>query len=210
MLYFQSLPLITYDLTGLPNVVPETIRNIFYRLKILDTIQQNTLLYYPYYVKDGETPEHIAFNYYKDSNLGWLVMLVNTVIDGQFDWPLSDMSFLNYMNKKYGSIDTASNLIDHYTMTVSKTDSASGMTTEQTVVIDQNTYNTTPGFTFQEINLQDGTTVSITTTTTIVYVLDQEHANNEAKRNISLLDKSYTSQIQQEFVSLTAKARSGQ
>lgn len=204
--YFQSLPTIAYDLYGNNN--PIFIRNIFFRLKIIDAIRANTLIYYPYFVKEGETPEIIAYKYYKDSNLHWLVMLVNQIVDPTYDWPLTELSFQNYITSKYGSIGAAQALIDHYTLTVTSVDSATNDTTITTTTIDLTTFNNTPAFTFQEINLVDGTTVAITTTTAIVFAFNQEYQTNENKKQIQLLSNQYTSQIQQEFDSLTAKARS--
>jgi hypothetical protein len=204
--YFQSFPTISYDVYGNGN--PIAIRNVFFRLKIIDAVRQNTLIYYPYFVKEGETPEMISYKYYKDSNMHWLVMLVNQVIDPIFDWPLTELSFQNYIAAKYGSIGAAQSLIDHYTLTVTSVDSASGDTTVTTTTIDLTTFNNTPEFTFQEVNLQDGTTVQITTTTAIVFAFDKEYQCNENRKQIQLLSNQYTSEIQQEFNALTAAARS--
>lgn len=398
-MFFNKFPLLAYDLTGLPNMQPEVVRNIFFNLAIIEAVKQNTLIYYPYYIKDNETPEDVAYKYYKDSNKHWLVMMVNNIVDPQFDWPMSDMSFQNYINAKYAGItvpnqtvydntnqsvraylnviaggnqagstyssfqvynqnvinsvtlnlySTSSNassiqisiyadnnnspgallgvvaqvpdenittmgfytfptnvvvppnskcwlgitspglsgtlvgfagtaagfgsgnqyteyqnfipivetilpngnyidepgtnnvtgplytnwpvimqisttynsnpndpnlgmiiaqsLIDHYTLTTASVSSAFGAPVSQVVTIDQDTYNNTPGFSFQEINLQDGTTVAITTTTAITYAFNQEYASNEAKKNIQLLDVQYANQIQSEFDAQSAAA----
>lgn len=205
--YFQSFPTIPYNLTG-PGTQPVFIRNVFFRLKIMDAILKQTAVYYPYFIQDGETPEMIAYKYYKDSNLYWVIMLANQIVDPWYDWPLDDMSWLNYMNAKYGSIDNAQELIDHYALTTSTVNSATAVENTQTVEIDLDTYNSTPAFTFEEINLVDGSTVAITITTSIVSVYTQEFNNNEAKKQIQLLDAKYISQIQLEFNTLTAQARS--
>ena len=199
MPYFNKFPLLAYDLTGIPNVQPELVRNVFFDLKIRDAIKQNALIYYPYYIKDNETPEDIAYKYYKDSNKHWLVMFANSIVDPQYDWPLSEMAFQNYIIAKYNSLANAQTLINHYTKTITSVDSATGIESATIVTIDQNTYNTTPAFTFQEINLQDGTTVAITTTTEIVSCWDYEYGQNEAKKQIQLLDAQYADQIQTEF-----------
>ncbi len=101
--YFNSFPLITYNLSKYPAQSPLSLRNIFFRLKILDTIKKNALIYYPYYVKDNETPEIIAYKYYNDASKHWLVMLANDIVDPQYDWPLDYNSFIRYIASKYGS-----------------------------------------------------------------------------------------------------------
>lgn len=205
--YFTRFPLINYDLTGNSANDPMVIRNIFFRLKIIDALQTNSLVYYPYYIKDNETPEVIAYKYYKDIEKHWLVMMANNIVDPQWDWPISDRSFQAYIIKKYGSLATAKSLIKKYTQTTSTVNNVDGLTTNLTAIIDETTYNMTPAFIFQEVNLQDGTTVAVTTTTNIVYIYDDEYDANEAKRHIQLIDKRYLGQIDQEFRSLTAQAR---
>ncbi len=205
--YFTKFPNILYDLSGNPNSDPIIVKNIFFRLKIVDAIETNSLVYYPYFVKQNETPEIIAYKYYKDTEKHWLVLMVNQIIDPRYDWPLADQSFINYITAKYGSVDDAQTLIESYQLSVVKEDSVSGASTETLMTIDLTTYNSTPSFTFQEINLQDGSTVAITTTTNIVYAFDTEFANNETKKQIQLLDKKYVDEIQSEFDALTSKAR---
>ena len=205
--YFNRFPFILYALTGNSANNPLIVRNIFFRLKIIDLLETNTLVYYPYYIKENESPEIIAYKYYKDIEKHWLVLLANKIVDPQFDWPLSDNSFQKYIINKYGSIAQAQGLIKNYIQTTSSVDSDTGLVTNTTVIIDQQTYNSTPAFIFQEINLQNGTTVAITTTTDITYTYDNEYQNNENKKHIQLIDKRYVSQLDQEFRQLTAQAR---
>jgi len=64
--YFDRIGYLNYDLTGNPNNNPIIVKNIFFRFHIINSILTNTLVYYPYYVNDGETPETIAYRYYGD------------------------------------------------------------------------------------------------------------------------------------------------
>lgn len=108
--YFQNFPIIPYNLTGDPTNNPSYFRNIFLKLKIRDSIKNKSIIYYPYYVKDGETPEIIASKYYKDITKHWLVMMANDIIDPQFDWPLEYGTFISYIRQKYSVTRTINTL----------------------------------------------------------------------------------------------------
>ena len=48
--------------------------NIMGRAKFSQISQENSVVYYEYTVKDTETPEIVAFNYYNDSALHWIIL----------------------------------------------------------------------------------------------------------------------------------------
>lgn len=200
--YFNRINNINYDLTGNSNYNNMTVKNIFFRFHILNSVLNDSLVYYEYYLNDGDTPETVAYRYYKDITKHWVVMMANKIVDPQYDWPLSYQSFITYINKKYGSIADAKTLIHGYTKNIQKQDSNTGDITTNIVNIDFDTYNNTPQYNYQPVNLQDGSTVTITTTTSIIYAYDYEYDNNESKKNIILIDKQYLTQIDNEFSAL--------
>ena len=59
MSYFKDFPTISYDATGDKNF--KKIRDITTRIKFKTAIQNTSALFAKYNVKDGETPEAIAF-----------------------------------------------------------------------------------------------------------------------------------------------------
>lgn len=65
------------------------------------------ILYTPYVVKDGERPDNVAYKFYGDPNLDWVVLLSNEMYNVYEDWPLSSIQFENYIIDKYGSISYA-------------------------------------------------------------------------------------------------------
>lgn len=81
--------------------------NILARVKIDDTLVSNASIYYPYEVKEGERPDHIANNYYNDPTLDWLVYYSNKLLDPYFEWPLAEQEFNRYIIDKYGSLEEA-------------------------------------------------------------------------------------------------------
>jgi hypothetical protein len=70
--------------------------------------------YQPYNVKDGERPDNVAYKFYGDSNLDWIVLLSNDIYNIYDEWPKSTTMFQNYLIEKYGSISTTLSTIKYY------------------------------------------------------------------------------------------------
>ena len=98
-MYFNTIPKIYYDSVGDKN--PKIVTNILRRVGLRAKVKTNTLLFDTYDVKEGETPEIIAHKLYGESELHWIVMLVNNVVDRFHDWPMSVPQFNSYINEKY-------------------------------------------------------------------------------------------------------------
>ena len=103
MSYFKDFPTISYDASGDKNF--KTIRDITTRIKFKTAIQKNSALFSKYDIKDGETPEAIAFREYGDSSLHWIVLVFNDILDPRYDWPLSQRDLLKFVSAKYDSPD---------------------------------------------------------------------------------------------------------
>ena len=103
MSYFDSFPIISYDATGDKNF--KQMRDITTRIKFKDAIKKNTALFAKYDVKDGETPESIAFREYGDPNLHWIILVFNDILDPRYDWPLSQRDLNKFVKDKYTDPD---------------------------------------------------------------------------------------------------------
>ena len=66
-----------------------------------------------YQIITDERPDNVAFKVYGDSNLDWMVLLANNIINVQQEWPLEHTSYYNYLINKYGS-DAALQNVHHY------------------------------------------------------------------------------------------------
>ena len=121
-MYFSRIPKIYYDSmnTGQPKVVTNLMRRVAVRAKI----KTNTLLFDTYEVKEGETPESIAHKLYGDSELHWVVLLMNNVVDRFHQWPLSFSQFNQFLADKYANADGTSNVdgVHHYEVAQSSGD----------------------------------------------------------------------------------------
>lgn len=202
MNYFEKFPKVKYNLHQGVNPQPLEVTNVLARTAFRKHIFTDTRLYYNYNLQEYNTPEYIANEYYRDPNRHWIVMQANKVVDPIYDWVLDDQVFSDYIIGKYGSIETAQTTVHHYVKTVTKTDSSTGNQTEFTYTIDETTYNNLPEYDLRVLTLTDGSSVTIETRRDIVYCYDWENEENEKKRTISLIDKIYVAQIEQEHENL--------
>jgi Base plate wedge protein 53 len=219
MKYFQSLPKIaSIDYSG--NLI--TLTNLMVRSEIIPGLLRNPLLFYSYDIQDGDTPEIIAHKYYGDSYRYWLVLFANLIIDPQWDWPMNPNLHQDYIVKKYtddtaNSLNTTANTvsptqvfsytqstIQNYIKSITTVDSLSSQANTSTYVIDQTAYNNT--VVGSNIGtFADGTQVSETVTLYTQSIYDYEVQQNEAKRNINLINSIYVPQIESQFKSLMSQ-----
>ena len=109
--YFKRIPNIDY-VSRLPNAKIGDymkVKNLFKRGVLRDDIFQDLAIFTKYEINNDDRPDNVAFNFYGDSNLDWLVLLCNNIINIQSEWPMSQKSFDNYLISKYtesGDSDT--------------------------------------------------------------------------------------------------------
>ncbi len=68
----------------------------------------------PYVVKEGERPDYIAYKFYGDSNLDWVILLSNEIYNIYDEWPRNSVDFEEYLIEKYGSIATTLSTVQYY------------------------------------------------------------------------------------------------
>lgn len=99
MSYFRRFPKIQYDVNG--DGQTQLVTNITKRIAMNSKIQSNTVIFDIYDVPVGDKPEDVAFKYYDDATLHWVILLVNNITDRYHQWPMSLQMFENYLNDKY-------------------------------------------------------------------------------------------------------------
>jgi hypothetical protein len=91
-----------------------TLTNITERVKIAERIGQYTSALYDYVIGDGQRPDNVAVDVYKNAKYTWLILLVNN-INSLYDWPLTSEEFAQYLISRYGSVERAmATSTDHY------------------------------------------------------------------------------------------------
>ena len=74
-MYFSKFPFILYDSIG--NFDFKVVTNLLRRVALRANLREDTLVFDTYDVRDGETPEILAHKLYGDSELHWIILLVN-------------------------------------------------------------------------------------------------------------------------------------
>jgi hypothetical protein len=196
MQYFNILPKILSTNYNGGTII---LTNLLARANILPEALKSPLLYYTYDIQEGDTPEIVAHKYYEDSYRYWIVLFANQIIDPQWDWPLNGNNFQKYIVDKYTAFNPYSTA-HHYEKIIEQTDVSTNTISKNTIVISQNTYNSLVSST-TSYTLPTGT-VSVTTTGRAVDYYTYELELNESKRNISLLNKNYVNEFENELRSL--------
>lgn len=104
--YFRKFPFITYR--GIPCV------NIMKRVDFNANVQKYLNNFYTYDMKDGQTIQSIAHDYYKDVDLDWLIYLTNDIVDPYHQVTFNNSTFNDFIKKKYGTIEFAQKKIYAY------------------------------------------------------------------------------------------------
>jgi len=176
---FDRWPTVSYDIKKNGN--PLQLTDITLRFKINELLRDKSAIMYQYDVQDGERPDIIAYKYYEDAKLDWVILLTNNIIDPQFEWPLDDRSFERYMRKKYGSLEAAKRTHHAYEQVLhfQSVNFDGTIVPEKKVIIDKESYdNANP--TLRQL----GTYRAIDKYT-------HELELNQARSRIKILDKRY-------------------
>ena len=172
-MYFKSFPTVPYDSQG--NGKFKDVKNLLRRVGVRAKVKSNTSLFDTYDIKNGETPETIAFKMYGDANLHWVVMLLNDITDRYHDWPMSEAQFLQFVNEKYSNVDA----VHHYEISQSSGDTS--------------------------VKINIGTDNTDYPTATAITNFEHEQEQQDIKRKIRLLDPSFVTDFVEEFKSLMSE-----
>ena len=125
-------------------------------------------------MKDGEKPEDIAYKWFGDAELHWVILMTNNVTDRYYEWPMNQVQFQTMLEDKYSNPDG----IHHYEITRD-----SGRTTGQ----GPNDYSY-----LVECNSDTANAVSVSNR-------EYEEREQDRKRSIRLLNQTYLSDFLEEF-----------
>lgn len=207
--YFNYFPKVGYSIEK-PNKY-EYVTSLVSRFGIEDQLKENSAVFYTYQVRDGETPEIIASKVYGSSERHWIILMMNNVVDPQYDWPLSYSAFNEYVKSKYSTpeyADTANtgisgltwaqnvdNVYSYYKV-VTKTTSSN--TNIEKYEVDSNTYSTIVN-TSDNYVLQDGTSININVSKETKSYYNYEMDLNEEKRKIKILKIDFVPGLENEL-----------
>ena len=218
MSYFRELPDVQYQ-SNLSHKISSQeyvrIKNLFRRVKILDSIQDQVTLFNRYVILEGQRPDNVAEAVYGSSDRDWIVILTANITNIRDQWPLSNNDLYRYAENKYG---TALNDIHHYE-TLEVIDSKGRLILPEGQRVDQNFTIPAPydftlnGNSYIAVGAYDNTQYSGSGTINPVIGVsnfDYETIKNEEKREIFLLKSEYIQQYLNDFRNIMNYTESSQ
>ena len=115
--YFRQVPNLEYisrnkDEQYISNY--DNVKNLFKRGKIREDIFGNLSFFTKYQIIGEERPDNVAYKFYKESTLDWVVLLSNNILNIQTEWPMTQLTFDKYLLEKYTDYNTLYNGVHHY------------------------------------------------------------------------------------------------
>ena len=187
--YFKQLPDILYlDRENKEIRTYAKAKNLFRRIKLRSISTEQLANFQFYNVIGGERPDQVAFKFYDDPSLDWVILLTNNIINVQTEWPMDNKSFEKYLEDKYG--DTLYDVVHYESKEVRN---ASGeIILQRGIKIPQN-YS----FTYFDIGSNQYETVNNIALAVTNYIKEVKIQNE--RRAIRILRKEYIDEIQKEL-----------
>ncbi len=98
MAYFEQFPYVNYQF---PDNVFRLIKNLSIKPAIIESVKQERANFITHTVRDGDTVELLASEYYGDVNLHWAIMLANDMVSPYLDMPLTSFALDEKLYQKY-------------------------------------------------------------------------------------------------------------
>lgn len=201
--YFRQVPDFQYvnrtpEAQGISDY--QTVKNLFKRGKLREDIFGNLSFFTKYQIIGDERPDNVAYKFYDDETLDWVVLLANNILNVQTEWPLSQSSFDNHLLEKYGTYDNI-NSVHHYE-TVEIRNSSGLLIVPAGIRVPSNFFTT-----FYDTRL--GRQVTRRNITTAVTNLDYEQKIQDDKRNIFVLKARYLNVILNDMEELMTYKKGG-
>ena len=190
--YFRQLPNLDYP--SLANDRKsvydyQTVKNIFKRAVIRNDIFDEVVAFTKYSVIGDERPDQVAYNFYGDSGLDWVVLTTNNIIHVRDEWPMGSQDFLTYLNEKY-TTEQLSN-IHHYETKLIR-DSRGRLIQPEGLTVPAG----------HSITFLDNGVLKTESQLTSFSFLEHEIDLNDKKRDINILKPEYLSLFLEDFAEI--------
>ena len=156
-------------------------KNLFKRAKIRDDFFSTATVFDLYSIIGDDRPDNVAQKLYGDSDLDWVVLLSNNIINIRDEWPMSQYDLERYLDNKYSQEQLSE--IHHYETKEVKTDFGM-LLLQEGLWVDAN-------YTFKFTDDDEVKTLSGANILTSVSTYQFEIQKNDSKRNIYALRSNY-------------------
>ena len=187
--YFRQLPDLDYP--SLKNdrrsaYDYQVVKSIFKRAVLRNDVFDEVTAFTKYSVEGDERPDQVAFNFYQDPNLDWVVLTTNNIVHVRDEWPMGNQDFLTYLNGKYTAEELAN--IHHYETDVLR-DSRGRLIHPKGLTVPSN----------YSISFLDNGVLRTESKITSFTFLEHETNLNDEKRNINILKPEYLTVFLEDF-----------
>ena len=186
--YFRKLPNLNYPSllkTRESNLDFVQTKNLFRRAKVREDLLANFMQFDKYKIIGDERPDNVAEKVYGNSDLDWVVLMSNNIIDINNEWPLDQLQLNQYLNEKYTPQELAS--IHHYE-TREFRDRNNQLILPAGLIVDENwSMEYLSGGQVRSTNTPSSTSNMSEKPVKSVTFLEFETNLNEEKRNINVL-----------------------
>ena len=122
--YFRNVPNFDY-VSRFPNAKISdyvTVKNFFKRGFLREDIFQELSFFTKYKIKGDDRPDNVAWNFYQESELDWLVLTCNNIVNIQTEWPLTQTNFDRFLLDKYETHEKLNDIHHYETIEIKNTD----------------------------------------------------------------------------------------
>ena len=190
--YFRQLPELDYPSLANDRKSAfdyQTVKNIFKRAVIRNDIFDEVVAFTKYSVQGDERPDQVAYNFYRDAGLDWVVLTTNNIVHVRDEWPMGERDFLPYVNSKYTSEELSN--IHHYETKLIR-DSRGRLIQPEGLTVPAG----------HSVSFLDNGVLRTESQLTSFNFLEHEINLNDAKRNINILKSEYLSLFLEDFAEI--------
>ena len=187
--YFRQLPDLDYPSLANDRQSAydyQVVKNIFKRAVLRNDVFDEVTAFTKYSVEGDERPDQVAFDFYQDPNLDWVVLTTNNIVHVRDEWPMGNQDFLTYLNAKYTAEELAN--IHHYETDVLR-DSRGRLIHPKGLTVPSN----------YSISFLDNGVLRTESKITSFTFLEHETNLNDEKRNINILKPEYLTVFLEDF-----------
>ena len=190
--YFRQLPELDYPSLANDRKSAfdyQTVKNIFKRAVIRNDIFDEVVAFTKYSVQGDERPDQVAYNFYRDAGLDWVVLTTNNIVHVRDEWPMGEQDFLTYVNAKYTSEELSN--IHHYETKLIR-DSRGRLIQPEGLTVPAG----------HSVTFLDNGVLRTESQLTSFTFFEHETDLNDKKREISILKREYLSLFLEDFAEI--------
>ena len=181
--YFNKVPNFEY-VSRLPDAnisdyIP--VKNLFKKGALREDIFQDLTVFTKYKIINADRPDNVAFDFYGDSSLDWLVLACNNIVNIKTEWPMQQLEYDKYLLDKYGSYENV-NAVHHYETTEQRD--------KNDVIMVKKGLKVASDYSITYFDSRDGGMVTKYPVKTVTNY-DYEESLQDKRRNIFLLKPRY-------------------